>query len=199
MSTDAYFMRTCEKVIYCNCMYFAYILKCADGTLYCGCTNNLDKRLHEHNNLKSGAHYTKIRRPVKLVYSELCSSLSQGRAREAELKRLTRKQKESLIEGKGSSILASMKSFEEHVLEVVKNIPEGSVMTYGEVAKKAGNARASRAVGNLMAKNADKAVPCHRVVRSDGSIGMYNGLRGKSKETLLKKEGILFKGNKIIF
>ncbi len=179
--------------------FFVYILSCSDNTFYVGCTNNLDKRLHEHNNLKSGAHYTKIRRPVKLVYSEVCSSLSQGRAREAELKRLTRKQKESLVEGRGSSILTSMKSFEDHVLEVVKSIPDGRVMTYGEVAKKAGNARASRAVGNLMAKNADKAVPCHRVVRSDGSIGMYNGLRGKKKEDILKKEGVLFKGNKIIF
>lgn len=85
-----------------------------------------------------------------------------------------------------------MKSFEEKVLEVVRKIPEGKVCTYGEVAKHAGNGNASRAVGNIMAKNTDKTVPCHRVVKSDGAIGMYNGLQGKSKEEILKKEGIVF-------
>ncbi len=76
-----------------------YILKCADDTLYTGCTNNLDKRLHQHNNLKSGAHYTKLRRPVELVYSETHSTLAEARAREAEIKRLTKIQKLSLIKG----------------------------------------------------------------------------------------------------
>ncbi len=85
-----------------------------------------------------------------------------------------------------------MKSFEEKVLEVVAKISKGSVLTYKEVAARAGNAGASRAVGNIMAKNADKTVPCHRVVKSDGAIGMYNGLQGKSKEEILKKEGIVF-------
>ena len=85
-----------------------------------------------------------------------------------------------------------MKSFKENVLEIVKKIPEGKVMTYSQVAAKAGNKNASRAVGNIMAANQDKSVPCHRVVKSDGSIGMYNGLRGKSKEEILKKEGVLF-------
>lgn len=85
-----------------------------------------------------------------------------------------------------------MKSFQQKVLEVVTAIPEGKVLTYGQVAKKAGNEKASRAVGTIMAKNTDKNVKCHRVVRSDGSVGMYNGLVGKSKETILKKEGVLF-------
>lgn len=85
-----------------------------------------------------------------------------------------------------------MKTFEEKVINVVRAIKAGSVMTYGAVAKRAGNAKASRAVGSIMAKNTDKTVPCHRVVRSDGSIGMYNGLRGKSKSTILKKEGVDF-------
>lgn len=85
-----------------------------------------------------------------------------------------------------------MKSFKERVLEIVKSIPESNVMTYSQVAAKAGNPKASRAVGNIMAANQDKNVPCHRVVKSDGSIGMYNGLRGKSKMTLLKKEGVCF-------
>ena len=78
-------------------MNYVYILQCKDSSLYVGCTNNLEKRLHAHNNLKSGAHYTKIRRPVLLVYSEQCKNLKEGRAREAELKRLTREQKLELI------------------------------------------------------------------------------------------------------
>lgn len=77
-----------------------YILKCADDTLYIGSTNNLEKRLREHNNSKSGAHYTKIRRPVKLVYSEVFETLKEARAREHELKKLTRKEKLNLIKTK---------------------------------------------------------------------------------------------------
>ena len=88
-----------------------------------------------------------------------------------------------------------MKSFHEKVLDVVQAIPEGKVLTYGEVAKISGNVKASRAVGTIMAHNNDKTIPCHRVVRSDGSIGMYNGLRGTSKYEVLKKEGVMFKKN----
>ena len=78
-------------------MYFVYILECADNTLYVGSTPDLIKRLHQHNNLKNGAHYTKIRRPVVLRYSEAQNSVSEARKREAELKRLTRKKKLELI------------------------------------------------------------------------------------------------------
>lgn len=78
----------------------AYILRCADDTLYIGSTNNLEKRLGEHNNLKSGAHYTKIRRPVVLAYCEDFETLKEARAREAELKRLTRAEKLGLIKTK---------------------------------------------------------------------------------------------------
>ena len=78
-------------------MYHIYILECADGTFYVGCTNDLRKRVHEHNHLKSGAHYTKIRRPVILKWSQKFRSYAKARAREAELKRLTRVQKMTLI------------------------------------------------------------------------------------------------------
>jgi len=88
-----------------------------------------------------------------------------------------------------------MKSFKQRVVDVVKTIPKGGVMTYGQVAKKAGNEKAARAVGILMANNQDMAVHCHRVVKSDGSIGMYNGLQGESKQELLKSEGVVFKEN----
>ena len=77
--------------------YRVYILKCRDGTLYTGSTNNLEKRLREHNHAKNGAHYTKIRRPVKLVYSETLANFKKVRAREAAIKRLTRKEKLKLI------------------------------------------------------------------------------------------------------
>lgn len=77
--------------------YFVYILQCSDGTYYTGSTNDLQKRLKAHNELKSGAHYTKIRRPVKLVYSEALENFSLARAREAEIKRLTKEGKNNLI------------------------------------------------------------------------------------------------------
>jgi putative endonuclease len=79
-------------------MFFAYILLCADNTFYIGSTNNLEKRLIQHNTSKSGAHYTKIRRPVELVYREECESLSAARKKEAEWKRLSRQQKVQMIE-----------------------------------------------------------------------------------------------------
>lgn len=77
--------------------YVAYLLRCNDGTLYAGSTPDIEKRLHEHNHLKSGARYTKARRPVVLVYREICETLSAARKREAELKRLTRSEKLALL------------------------------------------------------------------------------------------------------
>ena len=83
-----------------------------------------------------------------------------------------------------------MLSFSQKVYEVVKKIPKGKVLTYKEVAKKAGNVLASRAVGNILNKNYDPKIPCHRVVRSDGNMGGYN--RGaKNKIKILKAEGYL--------
>lgn len=82
-----------------------------------------------------------------------------------------------------------MKSFTEKVLAVVKKIPEGKVLSYQQVAQRAGSPKAYRVVGSIMKKNTDTAIPCHRVINSDGSVGKYNGLRGKSKSVLLKKEG----------
>lgn len=79
--------------------------------------------------------------------------------------------------------------FKQKVLDIVAKIPKGSVMTYKEVATKAGNPNASRVVGSIMSKNQNLNIPCHRVIRSDGKVGGYNGLRGESKQELLKKEG----------
>ncbi len=78
-------------------MYRTYILECADKTLYVGCTNDLERRVKQHNGAKSGAHYTKIRRPVVLKYFESFRTLAKARAREGALKRLARKDKLALI------------------------------------------------------------------------------------------------------
>jgi putative endonuclease len=78
-------------------MHFVYILECSDGTFYVGSTNDLKRRLHQHNHAKSGAHYTKIRRPVTLRYSEEVETLALARAREAALKRLSRIEKMALL------------------------------------------------------------------------------------------------------
>jgi putative endonuclease len=78
-------------------MFSVYILQCADKTLYVGSTNDLAKRVYQHNNLKSGAHYTKIRRPVVLVHSEKYRTLGKARKREAEIKSWTRAEKIALM------------------------------------------------------------------------------------------------------
>jgi putative endonuclease len=80
--------------------YFTYILECADDSLYVGCTNNLEKRLKEHNESKSGAHYTKIRRPIRLKYKEEFGTLKEARSREAEIKSWPRAKKLDLINNK---------------------------------------------------------------------------------------------------
>jgi putative endonuclease len=81
--------------------YFVYILECADKTLYIGSTNNLDKRLVAHNTLKTGARYTKARRPVTLKYFEDCRTKGDALKREWELKKLTRNEKLELIQADG--------------------------------------------------------------------------------------------------
>lgn len=77
--------------------YYIYILECADKTLYIGSTNDLVKRLLAHNNAKSGAHYTKTRRPVVLKYSEQFLTKSEALKRESALKKLTRVQKLRIV------------------------------------------------------------------------------------------------------
>ena len=81
------------------------------------------------------------------------------------------------------------KTFTERVKYIVSKIPKGKILTYKEVAKRARNVNASRAVGSVMKKNYDPNVPCHRVIRSDGGIGGYNRGGITKKMELLKKEG----------
>ena len=76
---------------------YTYILKCADGTLYCGWTNDLEKRLKVHNDGK-GAKYTRSRLPVTLVYYEEFETAKEAQKREYQMKNLSRKEKLKLIE-----------------------------------------------------------------------------------------------------
>lgn len=75
-------------------------------------------------------------------------------------------------------------NFSDKVYAVVKKIPKGKTLNYKQVAQKAGKPKAYRAVGNILNKNIDKSIPCHRVIRSDGKIGGYNGIMGEKKKLL---------------
>lgn len=78
-------------------------------------------------------------------------------------------------------------TFQEKVYAVVRKIPKGKVLTYKEVARRVGSPKSYRAVGNILNKNVDPKVPCHRVIRSDGKIGGYRD-GNVSKVRILKKE-----------
>lgn len=83
-----------------------------------------------------------------------------------------------------------MLAFKEKVYKVVMKIPKGKVLSYKEVAKRAGNEKAARAVGQIMNKHNIKGLPCHRVIACGGKIGGYKwGI--KKKIALLKKEGAI--------
>ena len=79
-------------------MNYIYIVRCSDGTLYTGWTNDLEKRMKAHNEGR-GAKYTRARRPVELVYSETLETKEEAMRREYAIKHMTREQKIKLIEG----------------------------------------------------------------------------------------------------
>ena len=79
-------------------MYYVYVLECSDRSLYVGCTNDLEKRIKQHNESKWGAHYTKIRRPVLLKYRKEFNTLIKARQRESEIKGWRREKKLNLIQ-----------------------------------------------------------------------------------------------------
>ncbi|MDD4151963.1 MAG: GIY-YIG nuclease family protein [Candidatus Gracilibacteria bacterium] len=78
-------------------MYYLYILKCADNSLYTGITTDINRRLNEHNSSKLGAKYTSLRRPVKLVYQAQFENRSQASKEEYRIKNLKRDEKIKLI------------------------------------------------------------------------------------------------------
>ena len=77
-------------------MNYAYLLLCADGSLYAGWTNDLQRRLHAHNE-GTGAKYTRARRPVRLVYAEAFATKEEAQRRECQFKKLRRSERLSLI------------------------------------------------------------------------------------------------------
>jgi putative endonuclease len=78
--------------------WLIYILECSDNSLYCGITNNLKRRLKQHNGeIKGGAKYTQSHRPCKLVYKEESASRSEALQREAIIKKMSRDEKKTLI------------------------------------------------------------------------------------------------------
>jgi len=83
-----------------------------------------------------------------------------------------------------------MTYFAEEVYKIVRQIPKGKTLTYKQVARCAGRPLAYRAVGNILNKNHNPKIPCHRVIRSDGAPGGYNGGEAIKKQKL-KEEGAL--------
>lgn len=77
--------------------WYVYLVRCSDGSLYCGVTTNLERRVHEHNHTRKGAKYTSTRRPVTLVWSEPHPSRSSACQKERAIKRLTKAKKERLV------------------------------------------------------------------------------------------------------
>lgn len=87
--------------------------------------------------------------------------------------------------------------FKEKVFYIVRKIPRASFLSYKEVAEKTGYPKAWRAVGDVLNKNQNPKVPCHRVIRNDRKIGGYkDGF--KKKRALLLKEGVIIKNSKIV-
>jgi len=84
--------------------WFLYVVKCADGTLYCGVTTDVVRRLKEHNTSSRGAKYTRSRRPVALLYKEPHSSRSAAQSAEFQFKKLSRSEKMRLIELASSQV-----------------------------------------------------------------------------------------------
>lgn len=78
-------------------MYYLYLLRCSDNSLYCGQTKDLQRRIKEHNGDNSKSKYTRARRPVKLVYFEKYKTINEVLKREFEIKKLTKEKKETLV------------------------------------------------------------------------------------------------------
>ena len=78
-------------------IFYFYIVRCADDSLYSGITTNLKRRVEEHNSDKLGARYTRSKQPVQLIYNETFSSKSLALKREWEVKKMTKKEKELLL------------------------------------------------------------------------------------------------------
>lgn len=92
-----------------------------------------------------------------------------------------------------------MSYFKDTVYKILREVPKGKVVTYGQLARLAGNPKAARAIGMYMAQNLDAPnTPCHRVVASDGALHGYSGNGGiTTKKKMLQSEGVVFSGDKV--
>jgi O-6-methylguanine DNA methyltransferase len=84
-----------------------------------------------------------------------------------------------------------MTEFQQKIYEIVRKIPRGATMTYAEVAVLAGKPKAYRAVGNILNKNYNSSIPCHRVIRSDGRAGGYNRGADKKEKILAQERTVI--------
>lgn len=94
-------------------MNYTYMLRCRDDSLYTGWTNDLERRLKAHN-FGKGAHYTKARRPCRLVFFERSDTKEEAMRREYRIKQMTRKEKEKLIAGLPEEDLRSIEEVNSH-------------------------------------------------------------------------------------
>ena len=78
-------------------MWYLYVVECVDGTLYTGVSTDVSRRVHEHNHTKRGAKYTRVRRPVKLVWHKEYNNRSEAQSAEHQFKKLLHKQKWEII------------------------------------------------------------------------------------------------------
>jgi len=92
-----------RKKIKRHSQYYVYIVKCKDGTYYTGHTNDLEKRIKEHNDNKRGARYTRYKRPVKVVWKKEYRYFKRAFLEEKRIKALTRQQKEKLVDGRSKA------------------------------------------------------------------------------------------------
>ncbi len=131
---------------------------------------------------------------ISKAYPNYCFESHKGYGTKAHLKAI-KKHRPSKIHRFSYKPVFELATFKQKIFFLVSRIPRGKFSTYKEIAEKAGKPKAWRAVGNILNKNFDKKIPCHRVIKSNKKIGGYNrGISNKIK--LLKKEGLSIEGRK---
>jgi O-6-methylguanine DNA methyltransferase len=156
--------------------------------------NNLRNKINKIDNgvLKLLIEREKVSKEIGILKLEHNIPVHNPQREKEIIQELSKKFNPALIKKVFTAIFMQSKkiqknAFTEKVYNVVRKIKKGKTMTYLEVATLAGNPKAVRAVGNILNKNYDPKIPCHRVIRSDGKTGGYN--RGSTnKAEILKKE-----------
>ncbi|MFH1263197.1 MAG: MGMT family protein [Pseudomonadota bacterium] len=157
--------------------------------LYTGITSDLERRLAQHRN-GEGAKFFRTQAPMKIVYVERCPSKGNALRREAEIKRLSRQEKQKLTN------VRAPRSVSDLVYAWVKRIPRGRVMTYGQISNLLHKRLSARAVGWAM-RNSPKGVHWHRVVNASGgcSTDRLPDAPAGLQRHLLESERIVFRSD----